>query len=129
MSWKLKWALLIACRPSVCLSVKFSYFYLLQNHWANFYQTLHKASMVKFSNEVPRPFQKGDNFEIAEILLMKFKYLFLQYQLSNFNHTWHKASLGKWNSSLFKWRPTSFSKGRLLRNNVNTLTKFENLLI
>ena len=31
--------------------------------------------MVKFSNEGPRPFQKGDNFEIAKILLMKFKNL------------------------------------------------------
>ena len=70
LSWKLKWAFLITCRPSsvrpsVCLSVNFSHFHLLlQNHWANF------------------------------------------------NQTWHKASLGKGDSSLFKWRAPPFSKGR-----------------
>ena len=42
LSWKLKWAFLITCRPSsvclsVCLSVNFSQFHLLlQNHWAIF---------------------------------------------------------------------------------------------
>ena len=51
--------------PSVCLSVNFSYFrLLLQNHWANF------------------------------------------------NQTWHKASLGREDSSLFKWRVPPVSKGR-----------------
>ena len=41
LSWKLKWAFLITCRPSsVCpsvrMSVNFSHFHLLlQNHWAN----------------------------------------------------------------------------------------------
>ena len=47
LSWKLKWAFLITCRPSVCPSVRlsvrpsvnFSHFHLLQNHWANFNQT------------------------------------------------------------------------------------------
>ena len=74
LSWKLKWAFLITCRPSsVCLSVcvsvrpsiNFSHFHLLlQNHWANF------------------------------------------------NQTWHKASLGEGDSSLFKWRAPPFCKGR-----------------
>ena len=74
LSRKLKWAFLITCgpwsvRPSVCpsvrLSVDFSHFHLLlQNHWANF------------------------------------------------NQTWHKVSLVKWDSSLFKWRAPPFSKGR-----------------
>ena len=51
---------------SACLSVNFSYFrLLLQNHWANF------------------------------------------------NQTWHKASLGEGDSSLFKWRTKPFSIGRL----------------
>ena len=79
LSWKLKWAFLIAFRPSsVCPSVNFSYFrLLLQNHWANF------------------------------------------------NQTCHKASLGEGNSSLFKWRAPPFSKGRLLRNSENKLTKFK----
>ena len=30
----------------------------------------------------------------------------------NFNQTWHKASLGEWDSSLFKWGTTPFLKGR-----------------
>ena len=75
LSWKLKWAFLITLRPSsvcpsVCPSVRlsvcnFSHFHLLlQNHWANF------------------------------------------------NQTWHKASLGEGDSSLFKWRAPPFSKGR-----------------
>ena len=82
LSWKLKWAFLITCRPasvcpsvrlsvrlsvclSVCLSVNFSHFHLLlHNHWANF------------------------------------------------NQTWHKASLGKGDSSLFKWRAPPFSNGK-----------------
>ena len=47
--WKLKWAFLIACRPSsVCFpsiaiyrSVNFSHFHLLKNRWVNF-MTWHK---------------------------------------------------------------------------------------
>ena len=42
-------------------------------------------------------------------------HLLLQNHWANFNQTWHKASLGKGNSSLFKWRAQPFSK--------NTLTK------
>ena len=70
LSWKLKWDFLItfcpsSVRPSVCLSVNFSHFHLLlQNQWANF------------------------------------------------NQTWHKAFISGGNSSLCKWRATSFSKGR-----------------
>ena len=53
LSWKLKWAFLIAFRPpSVCLSVRpsvnFSYFQLLlKNHWAISNQTWHKAFFGK----------------------------------------------------------------------------------
>ena len=54
--------------PFVCLSVRpyvnFSHFHLLlQNHWANFNQTWHKAPLVKWiqvcTNEGPPPFSKG----------------------------------------------------------------------
>ena len=55
LSWKLKWAFLIAFRPSsvclsvclsVCPSVNFSYFrLLLKNHCTNFNQTWHKTSL------------------------------------------------------------------------------------
>ena len=38
--------LLSVVRPSVCSSVNFSHFHLLlKNHWANFNQTWHKASL------------------------------------------------------------------------------------
>ena len=45
--------------------------------------------------------------------------LLLQNHWANFN-TWHKASLGDWNSSLFKWRPSPSQ---------NTLSIFKNLLL
>ena len=54
--------------------------------------------------------------------------LLLKNHWANFNQTWHIASLRKGGSSLFKWRATSFSKGRL-RKSENTSTKFENLLL
>ena len=56
-------------------------------------------------------------------------HLLLQNHWANFNQTWHKASLGEGNSSLFKRRALPFSKGRYLRNIKNTLTKFKNLLL
>ena len=73
LSWKLKWAFLIAFRPSsvclsVCLSVRlsvnFSYFrLLLKNHWANFNQTWHKASLGDGDSNLFKwratPFSKG----------------------------------------------------------------------
>ena len=69
LSWKLKWAFLITCRPSsVCPSVNFSHFHLLlQNHWANFNQTWHKASLGEGDSSLlskgPHPFPRRDNYE------------------------------------------------------------------
>jgi hypothetical protein len=47
LSWKLKWAFLIAGCPFICLSVcKLLHFRLfLQNHWTNFNQTWQKSSL------------------------------------------------------------------------------------
>ena len=39
-------------------------------------------------------------------------HLLLQNHCANFNQTWHKASLGEGDSSLFKWMAPPFSKGR-----------------
>ena len=39
-------------------------------------------------------------------------HLLLQNHLANFNQTWHKAPLGKGDSSFFKWTALPFSKGR-----------------
>ena len=60
--------------------------------------------------------------------MTKFKNLLLQNHWANFNQTWHKASLGEGDSSLFTWRATFFSKGRWMWNNENILMKFYNLL-
>ena len=124
--------------PSVCLSVRpsvnFSHFHLLlQNHWTNFNQTWPKASLGEGDSSLfkwrARPFPSGDNYEIAKNTLTKLESLLLQNHWANFNQTWPKASLGKGDSSLFKWRVLPFSKGKLLRNSENTLTKLKNLLL
>jgi hypothetical protein len=65
LSWKLKWAILIArcpsVRPSVCKLLHFRL--LLQNHWANFNQTWHKSSLgggdYKLLKWRGLPFSKG----------------------------------------------------------------------
>ena len=65
LSWKLKWAFPIACcLSSVCSSVNFSHFQLpLQNHWANFNQTWHNASLDGRNSSLFKwratPFSKG----------------------------------------------------------------------
>ena len=58
----------------------------LENHLANFNQTWHNASLGKgdssLFNEGPRPFQRGDNHEIAITTLKKFKNLLQKSQVS-----------------------------------------------
>ena len=44
--------------------------------------------------------------------LFTFSHLLPQNHWANFNQTWHKASLCKGDSSLFKWRALLFVKGR-----------------
>ena len=51
---------------------------------------------------------------IEEIL----KNLRLQNHSAYFNRTFHKALLDVGDSSLYKWRATSFSKGRYQRNSI-----------
>ena len=86
--------------------VNFSHFHLLlQNHWTNFNQSRHKASLdeVDFwvkgiqvcSSEVPCLFPRGDNNEIAKVNWRNFKNLLIQDMWANFNQTWHNAYLGK----------------------------------
>jgi hypothetical protein len=70
LSWKLKWAILIArCPLSVCPSVRLSvckllhFRLLLQNHWANFNQTWNKSSLGGGDSKLFKwrglPFSKG----------------------------------------------------------------------
>ena len=159
LSWKLKWALLIACcpssilasfHPSVCLSVypsaNFSHFHLLRRTTGPISTKLGtKYPLVKgnqvCSNEWPGLFPRGDNYKIrkkngwisstrgdsSEIVNFYWKYLKIFFSRTAwliFNQIWHRSSLGKGDSSLFKWRATPFSKRRQLRNSKNTLTKF-----
>ena len=65
---------------------------------------------------------KGHAFFQGEIItLTKLKkHLIFQNHSANFNQTWHKASFGEGDSSLFEWRATSFSKGIY----DNALTKY-----
>ena len=67
LSWKLKWAFLIAWYQSfVRLSINFPHSHLvLHYHSTDFNQTWHKT--FKFVQIRPRPFPRGDNYEIAEI--------------------------------------------------------------
>ena len=58
------------------------------------------------------PFPKGRQLGNNENKFTTFKNLLLQNYWANFNQTWHKVSLGEGDSSLFKWRAPSFSKGR-----------------
>ena len=51
---------------------------------------------------------------IVVVVVVNFSHfhLLLQNQWAHFNQSWHKSSLGEGESSLFKWRAPSFSKGR-----------------
>ena len=70
LSWKLKWAFLIAC------------------HW---------SSVCPF-------IRLFANFSLFQLFLLN--------NWADFNQIWHKATLVKSDSSLFKWRVTPFFKGR-----------------
>ena len=111
LSWKLKWAFLIACHPSSEIA---------KIHLQNFNQKKHTSISTKLatmhpwvkghqvcSNEGPCPFPSGDYYEIAKNILTNFKNLLLQNHWANFNQSWHKA----FDSSLFKWRAPNFPRG------------------
>ena len=119
LSQRLKWSFLINICPLsvvVVVDVNFSHFHLLlQNHWANFNQTWHKASLEEgdsylFKKRGP-PFYKGRQLKNSENTLARLKNL-LQNHWANFNQNWHNTLLGKGDSILFKGRAPPFSKGR-----------------
>ena len=74
-SWKLKWALLITCRPlSVCLSVRLKTFHILiffsrtTEPISTKLGTKHPWVMgIQFSNEGRSSFPRGDNYKLAKI--------------------------------------------------------------
>ena len=103
------------CLVVVVIVVNYSHFHLLlQNHRANFNQAWHRASLGKGNSSLfkwrtqPRVdnYEKQkyiveDNYEIAKLYWRHWNNL-LENHWTNFNQTWHKASLGKENSDLFK---------------------------
>ena len=119
LSWKLKWAFLIACRQFVRLSVlKLFIFFIFFSRITGPVSTKlgAKHPWVKgiqvCSNEGPHSFPRGNNYKICKNTFMKFKNLLLQNYWATFNQTWHKASLGEGDYSLFKWRTIQFSQGK-----------------
>ena len=87
LSRMLKWAFLSTiCSLSVVvvvvvvIFVNFSHFPLLQNHWANFNQTWHKASLDEgvqiCSNEGPCSFSRGYNYKMMKVNWRNLKIFF-----------------------------------------------------
>ena len=107
LSWKFMWAFL---RTPVIRRLSESLFVFKTYHIFIFFSrttgpisikrgTKHPwvTGIQERSNEGIRPFQGEIITKIA-----KFKNLFLQNHLANFNQTWHKTSLGEEDSKLFK---------------------------
>ena len=88
------------------LYVGFSLNFLSKTFLANLSRRLKWAFLIKkFSLSV---------VVVVVVVVVNFAHfhLLLQKHWANFNQTWPTASLGKGDSSLFKWRPPPFSKGR-----------------
>ena len=106
----------LSVRPSVCLSTFHIFIFFSRTTGPISTKLGTKYPWVKgiqvCSNERPRPSQRGDNRELKKINWQLLKNLLLQNHWAYFNQFWHKVSLGEWNSCLFKWRATPFSKGR-----------------
>jgi hypothetical protein len=87
---------------------KFLKIFFFRTNWPNSIKLDKNCSWVKgiqvYSNKGPCPLQRGDNHKNVKMgWARSFKNL-LQNQRANFNQTWHKSSLGKDDSSLFKER-------------------------
>ena len=112
LSWNIKWAFLIACCPSVCMSVRLSInfsHYIFFPESGNYKHTWHKASLgvgFTFVQMKGHVLFQGQIHVIknSENSLTKFKNLLLKNHQANFNVIWHNAALGEGNSSLSKWR-------------------------
>ena len=89
---------------------------LLQNHWARRAHIYMKAFWYNVDSSLYKPWSpgvgRGHNRENYIYICLYWTNLLLQNQQANFNQTWHKSSLGKGNSKLYKSRARSFSKGR-----------------
>ena len=95
---------------------------MIEKFLCKFFSSPEPKAQVSFSDQ---------NLSVVVDIVVNFSHfcLLLQNHWTNFNQTWHNASLGEGDSSLFKWRAQPFSKGRWLRNIKNTLTKSKNPLL
>ena len=90
---------------------------LLQNHWANFIQTLHKSFLGEGNssclNKGPLLFPRGDNFQIVKIHKIEdLNKSSSPEPLGQFQANLQKASRGKEDLSLFKRNCYTFYIGR-----------------
>jgi hypothetical protein len=99
LSWKLKWDL-SGCLSSVCRHLSF-YFWLLQNHYANFKETWHKSSGGEVSSNEVDPLSPSwdESKKLKRNTELKRKKKLLQNQQANFPtnfiQIWHTPSLGE----------------------------------
>ena len=96
---------------------KKSTFHLGVNRLSNIryvYEFLQIFSSPELKAQVSLSDRPSSVVHLFDRLSVNFSYfhLLLQSHKGNFKQTWHKASLGKVNSSLLKWMATPFSKGR-----------------
>ena len=73
--------------------------------------TLEPEDMNSLLFSSPKPKAQVCFLSVVVINFSHF-HLFLQNHWTNFNQTWHKASLDEGDLSLIKWRALPFSKGR-----------------
>ena len=79
LRWKLKWAFLIVCCPSVCKLFKFIFFSRTIEPISTTFVTNilgQRIFVTSFFKWRVMPFPRGDNIEIVKIHLGKFKILF-----------------------------------------------------
>ena len=109
LSWKLRWVFLITCCPSVHLTVckLFTFSSSSLEPLGQFQPNLAQSILgwMRFKCvQMNDPFSRGYNYKIAKIHWRNLKNL-LKNHRTNVNQTWHKASLGEGDLSLFKWSP------------------------
>ena len=82
---------------------------------ANMAQCIPGAGNSSLCQKGLRLFPRGDNYDIAKIHWRNLKYLLLNNNWAKFIHTWHKASLGDEDSSLFQKMALPFFQGEKIK--------------
>ena len=98
---------------------KKSTFHLEVNRLSNLryvYEFLHVFNSPELKAQESFSDRLSSVVRLFDRLSVNFSYfhLLLQSHKRNFKQTWHKASLGKENSNLFKWRVTPFFRERYM---------------